>query len=204
DVDEANRILDEDLGYLDTDGDGIRELPDGTPLEWDYVTSTNQVRQDTQALVESYWTAIGVKVNMLNEDAGIFFDRAAENGIWKFFQDIEMFTNSAVGSDAQGYFISWLTSDIPESSNDWGGNNMPRLANSEFDALWDQLAVTGLEDPARNDLIIQLNDLIVEYSVIPLINRGSVSAFSNSLQGYGKINGWDTEFWNIEDWTRSE
>ena len=45
DIDEANRILDEDLGYLDNDGDGIRELPDGTPLEWDYVTSTNQVRQ---------------------------------------------------------------------------------------------------------------------------------------------------------------
>ena len=56
DLDEANRILDEDLGYLDNDGDGIRELPDGTPLEWDYVTSTNQVRQDDpSAQSRSYW-----------------------------------------------------------------------------------------------------------------------------------------------------
>ena len=55
----------------------------------------------------------------------------------------------------------------------------------------------------RVQLVIQINDIIVSYCVIPLINRGSVSAFSNSLQGYGKVNGWDTEFWNIEDWTRS-
>ena len=52
-------------------------------------------------------------------------------------------------------------------------------------------------------MIIQLNDNFVEYCMIPLINRGSVSAFSNTLTGYGTINGWDTEFWNIEDWTRT-
>jgi hypothetical protein len=42
--------------------------------------------------------------------------------------------------------------------------------------------------------------MVVEYCVIPLINRGSVSAFSNELEGYGAVNGWDTEYWNIEDW----
>ena len=200
DIAEANRILDEDLGYLDTDGDGIRELPDGTPLAWDYITSTNQVRQDTQALVESYWSLIGVDVNMRNEAAGVFFDRASDLGIWKFFTDIEMYTNSAVGSDAQGYFNTWLLSGIPESTNDWGGNNIQRCARADYDAVWQELAQTGLEDPKRNDLIIQLNDMHVEYCMIPLINRGSVSAFSNELEGYGKVNGWDTEFWNIEDW----
>ena len=195
----AQALLDE-IGYVDTDGDSVRELPDGTPLEWDYVTSTNQVRQDTQALVESYWTELGIKVNMRNEDAGVFFDRASDLGIWKFFTDIEMYTNSATGSDAQGFFQGWLISEIPESSNDWGGGNIERLASAEFDAVWAELSVTGLEDPARDDLIIQLNDLVVEYAVIPLINRGSVSAFSNELEGYGKVNGWDGELWNIEDW----
>jgi len=203
DIDEANRILEEDLGYLDTDEDGIRELPDGTPLEWDFVTSTNQVRQDTQALVESYWSQIGVKANMRNEDAGVFFDPASDLGIWKFFTDIEMFTNSAVGADAQGYFQSYLIEQIPESTNDWGGNNIPRLASEEFDATFQQLTETTLDDPARNDLIIQLNDLFVEYAMIPLINRGSVSAFRNDLTGYDKVNGWDTEYWNIEDWALS-
>ena len=39
--------------------------------------------------------------------------------------------------------------------------------------------------------------------MIPLINRGSVSAFSNDLEGYGAVNGWDSEYWNIEDWRLS-
>ena len=200
DIDEANRILEEDLGYVDKDGDGVRELEDGTPLEWDYVTSTNQVRQDTQALVESYWEKIGIKVNMRNEDATVFFDSASDLGIWKFFTDIQMYTNTATGSDAQGYFQSYVTSQIPELSNDWGGSNIPRCAREDFDETWDTLAETDLDDPARNELIIELNDKHVEYCMIPLTNRGSVSAFSNELEGYGEVNGWDTEFWNIEDW----
>ena len=37
DPDRANQILD-DAGYLDTDGDGVREMPDGSrPLEFRYV-----------------------------------------------------------------------------------------------------------------------------------------------------------------------
>lgn len=202
DIDGANALLDS-IGYVDSDGDGVRELPDGTPLSWDYVTSTNQVRQDTQALVESYWDQIGVETNMRNEDAGVFFDRSSDLGIWKFFWDVEMYTNSATGSDAQGYFQSYLSGEIPESTNDWGGNNIERCVRDEIDSTWNTLSQTGLEDPVRNDLIIELNDLVVDFCVIPLINRGSVSAFANDLTGYGKINGWDTEFWNIEDWART-
>ncbi|MFP4074777.1 MAG: peptide ABC transporter substrate-binding protein [Actinomycetota bacterium] len=203
DIEEANRILEEDLGYVDSDGDGIRELPDGTPLEWDLKTSTNQVRQDTQALIESYWAEIGIQANMLNEDAGVFFDRASDLGIWKFFTDIQMYTNSATGSDAQGYFEFRLTSQIPESSNDWGGNNITRCARDDYDATFEELSEATLEDPGRDELIIQLNDMFVEYCMIPLINRGSVSAFSNDLEGYGAVNGWDSEYWNIEDWRLS-
>ncbi len=140
---------------------------------------------------------------MRNEEAGVFFDRNSDLGIWKFFTDIEMYTNSAVGSDAQGYFQGRLISEIPESTNNWGGNNITRCAREDFDATWQELSQTGLEDPNRNELIIQLNDMFVEYCMIPLINRGSVSAFSNSLTGYGKVNGWDSEFWNIEDWART-
>ena len=204
DIEAANALLDEN-GYEDTDGDGIRETPDGLPLEWDFVTSTNAVRQSTQDLVAVYWEQIGVATNMRNEDASLFFDgtAASDASIWKFFSDIQMYTNSAVGSDAQGYFAAIRSDDIPNSENSWGGGNVYRLANEEFDATFTELAAANLTDPVRNELIIQLNDLAVQYAIIPLTNRGSVSAFSNSLDGYVDVNGWDSEFWNIEDWTRS-
>ena len=207
DVDEANRILDEDLGYLDTDGDGVRELPDGTPLEWDYVTSTNAVRQSNQDLIKVYWEAIGVNVNMRNESASLFFDgtNASDVSIWKFFTDIQMFTNGAATPDPQSYLEGWTCGQIPESTNSFGGGNIVRLCDAEYDALWAELATTALDDPARVSLVHQLNDIIVTRgSTIPLINRGSVSAFSNDIDGTGPLNGWDGEYWNIEEWFRTE
>jgi peptide/nickel transport system substrate-binding protein len=204
DIDEANSILD-GLGYMDTDNDGVRELPDGTPLEWDYVTSTNAVRQSNQALIEGYWAQIGVKANMKNEDAGLFFDgtNASDASIWKFFTDIEMFTNGASAPDAQNYLVGYITDQIPESTNNWGGGNIPRYSSQEYDDTWTELSQTALSDPARVELIKELQDLLIADGVIiPLIHRGNVSAFANDIQGVGDLNGWDSEYWNIEDWTR--
>ncbi|MBN4047646.1 peptide ABC transporter substrate-binding protein [Acidimicrobiaceae bacterium AH-315-P05] len=204
DIDGANAILD-GLGYMDTDGDGIREA-DGTPLSWDYVTSTNAVRQSNQDLIKSYWEEIGVEANMRNEDASLFFDGSGASpvNIWSFFTDIEMFTNGPSGPDAAAYLSGFLTEQIPESTNNWSGDNIVRLASDEFDALHAQLASTPLDDPNRDALVIELNDIIVNGPVIPLIFRGSPSAFSNEIQGHGALNGWDSEYYNIEDWFRAE
>ena len=83
---------------------------------------------------------------------------------------------------------------------------MPRQQSDEFDALMEELGLTPLDDPGRNDLAIRAND-ILSYeggAVIPLILRGSVSAFSNSIQNTGPLNGWDSEYWNIAEWTKAE
>jgi peptide/nickel transport system substrate-binding protein len=204
DVDAANDLLDE-AGYIDSDGDGVRETPDGTPLEFDFVTSTNAVRQATQDLVAVYWEQIGVQANMSNEDGGVFFDGtcASDACIWKFFTDIQMFTNGSTGPDAQGYFLGWTCAQIPASETNYGGGNVVRLCDQEFDALFAELSAAALDDPARDEIVIAMNDIIVDYSTIPLVNRGTVSAFSNAIQGVGTLNGWDSEYWNVEEWTRN-
>ena len=54
----------------------------------------------------------------------------------------------------------------------------------------------------RAELIKRLNDLHVQnYYEIPLVNRGLVSAHLNTLQGV-RMNGWDSELWNIAEWRR--
>ena len=81
---------------------------------------------------------------------------------------------------------------------------MPRISNAELDAAWAELNAASIDDPARNDLVIRVNDIISAESggVIPLILRGSVSAFSNDIKNTGPLNGWDSEYWNIQEWTR--
>ena len=203
DIAGANELLD-GLGYVDSDGDGIREADGYGPLEFDYVTSTNAVRQSNQELIASYWEQIGVKANMKNEDASLFFDGtcASDVCIWKFFTPMQMFTNGASGPYGPGYLNGWESEKVPTSGNAWGGDNIPRLNSAEFDAISLEASTTALDDPNFDSLVIQMNDILSTSAVIPLIHRANASAFSADIQGTGDLNGWDSEYYNIEDWFR--
>ena len=79
---------------------------------------------------------------------------------------------------------------------------MPRYCNPEYDALVAELAGTAnINDRAR--IVITLNDMLMqEGAMIPLIHRGRVSAFANTLGGV-RQNTWDSELWNVADWHRN-
>ena len=84
----------------------------------------------------------------------------------------------------------------------WAGNNTERWCNKTYD---DMFAAYKKElDPAkRNDLIIKMNDLLVsDVVLIPLVARSSpFSGASKQLKGI-VANPWDSEMWNIADWTK--
>ena len=135
-------------------------------------------------------------------DGGVFFSNDPDNpdNLWRFYADVQMYANGA-SIDPKSFFSGWQTSEITSSENDWMGGNIPRWSNEQYDNLYKELRQTtaGTE---REDLFIKLNDLLVEnYVVIPLIERASVSAFSNNLKGV-RVNGWDSELWNIHEWYR--
>ncbi len=202
DIDGANKLLD-DNGVLDTDGDGIREY-NGLPLSVAYRTSTNEVRQQTQALVKDWWSQIGIEAEIVHHDASVFFggDPVADKEavISRFFSDVQMYTTGP-GIDPQQYLSGGVCAEIPTRANNWGGSNVVRACNPEFDELVEQLSHTPI-GPDRTALVKRINDLLVRsYYEIPLVNRGSVSAHLDSLKGV-RINGWDSELWNIADWKR--
>jgi len=206
DIEGANALLDE-AGAVDSDGDGIREF-EGTPLRILYQTSTNSVRQKTQALVKQWWNEIGVETELRDIDAAVFFggDPNSPDTLGKFYTDVEMFTNGPDSTDPQNYLAGWLCSDgenISQSDNNYLGANTERWCGEEYDALWDELSNTA--DPAqRIELAIALNDLLHSNFVnLPLVFRGLPTAKAITLEGV-QVNGWDTELWNIEDWGRSE
>ena len=201
DVAGANAMLDE-AGVLDSDGDGVREL-DGVPLSILYQTSTNAVRQSTQALIKQWWSEIGVETELRNIDAAVFFggDPASPDTYGKFYADIEMYTNSFSGTDPESYMGNWVCGEVSGPDNNWLGNNIPRWCNTDYEALVEQMSQSAaIED--RASLAMQMNDMVVQAGImIPLVHRGDVSAHANSLGGI-LMNAWDSELWNIADWTR--
>ena len=200
DVAEANRILDE-AGWA-RGSDGVR-AKDGVRISILYQTSTNAVRQDTQAFLKEMWKAIGVETELRNISASVFFggDLASPDTYQKFYTDIEMYTNGFSGTDPETYMSNWTCSEMAQKANKWGGNNMPRWCNPDYDKLSAEMAETSaLED--RIKLAKTMNDMLMQdYAMIPLIYRGQVSGKANSLKGVW-MNGWDAETWNIADWER--
>jgi peptide/nickel transport system substrate-binding protein len=207
DIDAANQLLD-DAGYADTDGDGVRETPDGQPMNLLFQTSTNSVRQKTQALIQQWWQQIGIQTELKNVEAAVYFggDPASPDTLGKFYADVQMFTNGPEGLDPQTYLAGWMceidgNSNIASRANDWNSNNTERWCSPEYDAKFAELQAAT--DPAeRARLAIELNDMLAQDVVnIPLIFRASVSAYANDLANI-EVNGWDTEQWNIEEWHR--
>ncbi len=202
DIEGANALLDE-AGIVDTDGDGVREK-DGVPLVILYQTSTNAVRQQYQALIKQYWAEIGVETELRNIDASVFFggDPNSPDTYAKFYADVEMYTTGSQTPDWQAQLGNYTKNEIPGPDNSWGTSNVPRYFNQDYDDLFATLESTADPDE-RNELVKQLNDMLVQdYVMIPITQRGSVSAWGNDLLGV-RHNGWDSELWNIADWTRS-
>ncbi len=203
DIAAANQILD-DAGIVDTDGDGIREA-NGVPLSLTYQTSTNAVRQSTQALIKQWWSDIGIETELRNISASVFFggDPASPDTYQKFYTDVQMFTSGTAGPDAETFMVRWICGKAPGPDNGWLGRNVPRHCDAEYDRLFIELTQTGGIE-ARAELVKAMNDILIENGVIiPLVFRGSVSAHSDSLGGVD-MNGWDSEMWNVQDWYRME
>ena len=198
---EANRLL--DAAGWKRGSDGIRQKG-GVRISILYQTSTNSVRQATQAFIKEMWKQIGVETELRNISASVFFggDVGSPDTYQKFFADIEMYTNTFSGTDPETYMSNWTCKEMAQKSNKWGGNNMPRWCNAAYDALSAEMSKTAaLKDRIR--LAKEMNDMLMQdYAMIPLIHRGGVSAHSNSITG-PRMNEWDSELWNIADWKRN-
>ena len=202
DIEGAKALLDE-AGWVDSDGDGVRDK-DGVKLSILYQTSTNAVRQDFQALIKAWWEEIGVETELRNLDASVFFggDPGSPDTFQKFYADVEMYANNFDGTDPQAYLSAYRCGNEPKPSSQWQGENINRFCDPAYDALLDELARTG-ELEKRGEIAKKLNDMLTKesYTIVPLVDRGRVSAHANSLGGV-ILNTWDSELWNAADWYR--
>ena len=201
DIAGANKLLD-DAGWA-MGSDGVR-AKDGVRLSILYQTSTNAVRQDFQALIKQWWSEIGVETELRNLNASVFFggDPGSPDTFQKFYADVEMYANNFDGTDPQAYLSMYRCGNEPKPESQWQGENINRFCDPAYDALIDELSRTS-DLEKRYALAKKMNEMLTKetYTVVPLVDRGRVSAHSNTLGGV-VLNTWDSELWNIADWHR--
>ena len=201
DIAGANAML-EAAGWV-KGSDGIR-AKNGVRLSILYQTSTNAVRQDFQALIKDSWNQIGVETELRNLDASVFFggDPGSPDTFQRFYADVEMYANVFDGTDPQAYLAAYRCGNEPKPSSQWQGPNINRFCDPAYDAMIDELARTG-DLARRGELGKKMNDMLTKDSfvIVPLVDRGRVSAHANSLGGV-ILNTFDSETWNVADWYR--
>jgi peptide/nickel transport system substrate-binding protein len=208
DLEQAAAILD-GAGWV---MDGDVRAKDGIELEVTYSTSINAVRQKTQAVVKEAFESIGIKVQLQQVDAGIFFDASAgnEQNIGHMYVDINMYTNGASSPVPTDYMLGWYAgpdgSNIAQASNQWNAQNLQRYQNAEFDALYEELiTVTDLELAAQ--LLIQMNDILInDVAVIPQVNRAvdKYAHHNRLVHDNVSLSAFEQNYWNLENWCTVE
>jgi peptide/nickel transport system substrate-binding protein len=201
DLERAASLLDQ-AGWIDSNNNGVRDR-DGVEMQLVFQTSVNPLRQKTQEIIKQSLESIGMAVELKSIDASIFFsgDPANTDTTERFLADLQMFTTGNTSPDPGAYMQTYTCEQIPQQSNNWVGDNVSRYCNPEYDALWEQSA-QELDRAARQNLIIQMNDMLVNnVIVIPLVHRAETAGVGDQLLGVD-LTPWDLNTWNIMDWTR--
>ncbi len=204
DLEQARILLDE-TGWVDTNGDGIRDQQ-GIEMTVLFQTSTNSLRQQVQQVIKQDLAQIGVNVELKAVESSIFFsgDPANADNVGHFYADLQMFTTGNRSPDPTSYLKRYTCAEIAQQANNWLSPNFSRYCNPDVDALFNTLMQTTDPDERRR-LILEINDHLVskDFAVMPLVIRSLPAAVSNDLQGLNPTP-WDLDLWNIQDWRRED
>lgn len=178
DVAKANQILD-DAGYLDTNNDGVREMPDGTnPLVYRLNWPSDSINGPRLAeLLSEMWEAVGVDVEPQAMDP----DALTAACCPAFDFDVMIW---GWGSDPDpSLLLSVMTTDeIPTGSSETG------YSNSEYDELYYQQA-SEMDFETRKELVWQMQQIVFD-DVVYIIPY-----YDPALQAYrtDRFTGWITD-----------
>jgi peptide/nickel transport system substrate-binding protein len=202
-LDKARETLDA-AGWVQ---DGDVRKKDGVELNIAYATTINAVRQKTQAVNKKNWEDIGIKVQLKQIDAGIFFDSSEgnEQNLSHFYYDMTMYADNATSPFPVSYMKGWYGGEdgwnIAQKSNKWVGN-AARWSDPEYDALFDTLgAETDAEQATAT--FIKLNDILISNNVvIPIVQRAAETfALTNNIDAsMVATSSWEVLYWNMANW----
>ena len=148
----ARALLDR-FGYKDRDGDGYREMPDGSPLVIPYVSRTTLIARELSELWKKSMNAIGIKLVieiMKTPD----MRKAAREGKAKMTRE----GWNADYPDAEN-FLQLLTTATAQP----GGENYARFQHKPFDERYEKMRLLP-HGPERQKLINEMQDIIQIYA----------------------------------------
>jgi peptide/nickel transport system substrate-binding protein len=213
DPEAAGALLDE-IGWVDADGDGVREasgvtgVPDGTPLEFTYETTTaTQRQQATQVMAESM-AECGISVILNYFPASEWFADGPDGKLFGRRFDLGQFAWLTGVEPSCDLFISQEVTGPVDETNPingapfcgWGCANDTGFTNQEYDetCLAAIQSLPGQPEYTENHLSAQ-EIFADQLPVVPLYLRLKLAATRPDMCNFIMDPTENSEFWNVEE-----
>ena len=173
-------------GYVDRDGDGWRDRPDGSPLVLRVSTQSDQRSRKVAEVMGKNMAALGIHMQSVIAQwpENLKAARAGKLSMWSLGL-------SAAGFDAQPALARYDSRSI-------GGQNLARFNLPAFDALYDRLLVLP-DGPERQALFREGERIALAYMPYKYtLTRLSVDMAYPQLIGYRHPLFWQ-DFWQYLD-----
>lgn len=198
DPEKAKSLL-EEAGYTMNDSTGIYEK-DGKPLHLTFDMSTSTDGRQVAALVQQYWKAVGVDMEVIEEDfATLAYSKLLpDNG-----------ATETTADSFQCYMLGFDIESDPNEYNDYfttstgaGSWNFIHYSNPEVDQLFEQQLLETDADK-RADCFHQISKILSDDEPwIPLYSHAVSVGLSDRVQNY--VADYRGTNFQIEKWTLAE
>ena len=204
DLDGAAALL-EEAGWVDQDGDGVREChgcttgaKEGYRMEIELMTygEYGEALELTHQYIGELLGAIGFDVKLSVVEGGLLWADYESGGIEQQGDfDLNLWDDGYSGVDPTDFIWAYYYSEAAEPDYGW---NVVRWFNEDFDALLDE-AYT-LDEEYRQELFCQMAELMEEeLPIILLFSTIEANSYAARLVGVkSSVN--DIVSWNAADW----
>ena len=203
DVSAANKLLDQ-AGWHDTDGNpatpriakGIKNVPDGTPLELSYLTTGAAQRVQVSTIVADSLAQCGIKVDVKYLDQTALYAAGPGGPLFGRSFDLAEFAMGSTGTEPP---CDWFTSkEIPNTAGQWVGTNISGYSNADFDTAC-QTAQQSLPDETSHAQAYQQAQTIFarDLPILPLYWRLQIAAARPDVCHFSLDPSSPSALWNI-------
>ena len=208
DPDGARALL-EGAGWVDADGDGVREChgcataEEGTPLSFELMTYAEfgEELELAQQLIGEMLGGVGFDVQLSVIEGAVLWADYESGGIEQNGDfDLNLYDDGYPGTDPTDNMLwYYYHTDAAQPDSGW---NVGRWSNADFDALIDD-AYT-LDEEYRKEVFCQMAEIMdAELPQILMWSGIEANAFSSRILGaQSTVN--DSLSWNVADWTLGE
>jgi ABC-type transport system substrate-binding protein len=169
-------------GYVDRDGDGFRELPDGKPLLLEMATQASQVDRQHNELWKTNMDRLGIRIVFKTQKwpENLKAARSGKLQIWGV-------ASSASGGDGQGMLTRYFG---PQAGN----QNLSRFKHARFDEIHEQMKAMP-DGPERLKLFAEAKKIAIAFAPYKLhCHRYVADMMYPGMTGYRRPVYWN-EWW---------